>query len=512
MAFEAPPVGSVITDEQKDRKHPDHSEMVEKWQFWRDALECTGGFELDLHRVDRSGTAQETYRNEGKTYLVRYSRESQDKFRARAKLAYLPPYVRMRGIEPLVGFLCAKEPVRQGYPSWATNWIEEKNCEGLSFDEHMAQRALPYGMTYGWAPVVIDSDYHEEPTEADRQAKGYKHAQLRMIHSDRLRDWDRNEERNLLGIKYETDLTDWHPLDGHTEFKRIRWITKEGNWYLDEKDENRKENGYEVGFSIPYTWDEAPIAEMKILDGRGLVSGVAPMVYQLFNVLSWLSEVEIGQCFNILCLPAGQKDSAKLGVMMALEIKPEQRIPPQFIAPSAVPMDHLQSQATTLIEQIQEVFGTASIFGASAEAAATLAYRFQPTDRMLRRLFADKVRYELDVMKKLALWEGQEWPEKAHIEVPKTFDTMHVERLLEQMASAFGLGLPPTSKKVGKRKVIEVMDLKGDKEEEKQIEEELEVGVQTANMADADPTEIPPTDLQAPEGPEAPPVPEGPRR
>jgi hypothetical protein len=476
-------------------EHPDREEVVKTLQFCADCHTGGGGFGQQLQRLDVAGNAIDPFNPQSassgyadiadRTYLVRYGREAEGKFISRTHQAYMPPYAKLRVLQPLTGFLTRNPPDRDSYPDFLNPWLDAATVDGLSLDEFLRTEGIPWGLTYpavkgypGGLPVVVDSDQHEAETEADRLAQGAEGPQLRTIHPDRLLDWGVDEEGKLEWIKYETILDVAHPVDGHSEITRIRWITPDGWWYVDLTDENKSDQEVEVvdGDVWPDNFTRAPIATIGFLRGEGIILSIAPLLHRLFNALSEKTEGERAGCFSILAYPSTKEvDALTLGTMNALPYDPESRGVPQFLTPDMAPLEHLETTANNLIQQVQEIGGTASIFGAGAEAAATMAYRFQTTSRFLDSLAADMAKSEYDILECVAMWEGQDLPDDMEAVQNLQFDAVDVERFIaEQVEARDGGFLTPTAKKVQSQKVIEVFDLWGDSEDREKIEDELD--------------------------------------
>jgi hypothetical protein len=478
-----------------ESEHPNRDLVVKTLQFCADCKTCKGGFSQQLQRLDVAGNAIDPFNPQSakaaypeiaeRTYLVRYGRESEGKFITRVHQAYLEPVVSMRVLQPLTGFLTRNAPERETYPDWFENWLKKATVDGKSWDKWRKTEGIPWGLTYpavggypGGLPVIIDSDTHKAETEADRLAQGAEGPRLRTIHPDRLLDWGVDEDGDLEWIKYETILDIAHPFKGHEEVRRIRWITPGGWCYVDLTDENKSESEVAVvdGDAWPENFDRAPLFSMSFLDGEGIVNAMAPMVHRLFNASSEKTEGERGGCFSVLAYPSAKEvDALTLGTMNALPYDPETHQKPGFITPDMAPLAHLKETCEYIYETVQEIGGTASMFGAGAEAAATLAYRFQTTEELLNTLDGDSAHGEKKAAKIVAMWENQPLPEDLEPTQNLKFDAVDKERFIsEHTETRDGGFLTPTAKKVQSRKVIETFGLWGTDEEKKQIETELD--------------------------------------
>lgn len=484
-----PEPNATIKTEDVNRTHSQYDNYVRMFQFLRDTYQNRGGYELDLQRVQRSGEAIDdwTRGDTETTYLSQYAREHSEKFRARQKQVFCAPYVKLRVIQPLVGFLTTKPPERSGYDQFFLDWLDNATLDGQSFDSWLATEGMPWGLTYGALPIVIDSDYHTAETEAERLEQGAQFAKLRVIHPDRLIDWGRDLSGKLQWIKYETEMDSADPLLGHVTWKRYRWITPEGWFYIDVRDDNKTGDGYRVNASglWPSNFTQAPLTELRFLSGEGIVRDVAPLVRRLFNVLSELTESQRGQCFAILRYPSREDlDALTVGVHNVLGFDPDSRHAPEYVAPPTAPMEHLTTWVDTIVQLIQEVGGTSSIFGAGAEAAATLAYRFQVTSKLLSTLSGDAVNFEYDVANIVYQWYGKQMPDDATTVYVSTFDAIDTERFLANVDTAINeIGLPPTAEKIARRRVVNAIIPDRTNDEDEQIEIELQTGTDETTQA-----------------------------
>jgi hypothetical protein len=505
-----PDEGYEIDRVDVERPHPEYSEKAQFLRLFRECYQANGGFAPSVQPVKRDTTAVDDRgeRDEYKTYLVPHAGEDTEDFRDRVQMAYLPNFVKHRVISPLTGFLTDKPPERQGMPPEVEAWQEDCTLDGLDLDTWYGDEGVPYGLVYGTLPVLVDSDPGDFETEADRMAAGAEFAKMRVIHPDAILDWARDKTGRLAAFKYKATLDSWDPIKGHKNLTRYTWILPEGYFWVDDDPMNPLSR-LPVGGSGVWPWvkwktkPQAPVAEVSLLGHESLLQDVAPMVQRLFNGISELTELQRKQAFSILFVPGGKrKDAQKVGTSRFWGLPEEVRQMPQYVAPPAGPFDHYLAFLGWIIQLIQEMGHTASFFGAGAEAAATMAYRFQNTQRFLQRLAKGLVKFEYHLSEIVALWHGTIIPESASINYMQTFDAVDIERFLNWMDVALNnITLPPTAKALVQRRVIHRILPDRTEREDADIETELELGVETETQADATREEMlvqPPQGLEVP--------------
>jgi len=533
-----PAPGTEVERKKVINTHPEYEKHRLAYRLYRDCLEADGGFAPVLKRIRKDQTEMDARgyleavekSGEVETYLVPYAREHAEDFKDRLEQAHLPNFVKHRGISPLSGFLCEKKPDRQHHPTEFEDFCKEATTDGAEYDNWMADEGIPYGMAYGTFPMVIDSDPHSAQTEDERMKQGAEFAKMRAIHPDNMLDWFRDKNGKLQSIKYLAKVDIGNIQDGHKIIDRYCYVTPEGWWTVDDvKDPGVSQNMLQVGASDEWPWAKtgedakpvldkngkpikrAPLVELRFFNGQSLLHDIVHTVKRFFNMLSEDGDLERKQ---IPIFYAPQDDSGQGGTAKAYGLSnwwpvPEGGVPPGWASPDSGCLTHYVKFIEVFVEWIQEMLGTASIFSSGAEAAATLAYRFQCTEKMLKRMAASLERFELDVAEVVMLWHGQALSEEITTKYTHSFDVVAAERFLDQATRLKqDVGTVPTGAAEIEKRAFELV--MGEVEEETWEKMKLEWGLKVEEAAnpDAEPDEvagasddvIPPAKVEVPGG------------
>lgn len=534
MPFEIPEVGSLIRRDKVEAQHPQYARKARLYRLYRACYELSGGFEGIIRELYKN-TSLKTGRdvaNKEETYLIPHPREDVEDFLDRLEQVYLPNFVKHRVVAPLTGFLTDTTPNRDNHPEWLQKWMENCSIDGQDWDSWRKTKGIPYGLVYGSFPVIIDSDQGQFETEQERLDAGAEFAKLREIHPDNIIDWQCNRTGHYSAIKYVADIDTWDPIDGHQFSKRYTWILPEGYFWVDDTvDPSLATNIYDPSSGAPISMDHtpqaeaqnllrvagsgvwpwigmnlpqrAPICEFRFFNGQSILHDIAPLVKRWFNLESEKTELERKGCFSILFVPDGDKGDAKVVGSTSFWAISENAKIPAYVTPPMEPVQHLSEEGDRICQWILELGGTSSFYGASAEAAATMAYRFQTTSNQLETMAGDAIISELDFAEVAGLWHDQNLDDAVSTVIDSTFDAVDLERYLANVDVAKNkIGLPPTAEKIAKRRVITKLFDDLSKEEADQIEMELEEEMLKKEQIEIEATQQIPT----PEGME---IPEG---
>lgn len=502
-----PSKGTKIKREKVITEHPEYKSRVWDYRLYRDCLEAGGGFAPLLKRIkknvqedDARAYLEAVEAQEGiVTYLVPHGREHAEDFKDRLQLAYLPNFVKQHGIIPLCGFLTSNKPERTNHPPEFDKWRENATIEGLEYDVWRSDIGMPYGMCYGKLPAIIDSDPHIAETEEERIQMGAEFAKLRVVHPDNIIDWRTGKGGRLVAIKYKAQVDSQKTLlDEHKLTDRYCYVTPEGwFWVDDEKGTGRPSDELTVGDSGVWPWfgkdlpQRSPIVELSFFDGVSLLKDLAPAVVTWFNMLSELRELQRKQ-IPVFYAPESEAEQQSAATTKAVSTSAYWGVPfdcqvtPGFASPDAVCLNHYMAGIQLIAQWFDDILGTASVFGAQAEAAATLAYRFQITERKLQQMAASVERFELDVAEVVMLWHGKRLSDKITTKSTNSFDAVAVERFLEQLARMFGeIGpFPPIANMLMRKRAFSLVIPEVPEELREDLEKEWELSVEEESNAD----------------------------
>jgi hypothetical protein len=497
------------------------------YRLYRQCYEGSGGFAPKLKRIDKGG-AEQTARaylaavaqdESFETYLVPHGREHAEDFKDRLEQSHIFNVVKHRGIQPLTGFLCDQEPDRQNHPTEFEAWRDNATVDDLGFDAWKAEEGIPYGQVYGSFPCVIDSDPHTATNEQERLNQGADTAKLRVIHPDNIIDWRLGRGGHLEAIKYKAVVEDSDLFKGHESVDRYVYVTPLGWMWVDDPKDQPHATDLKVGGSGVWPWvgnpslvQRAPIVELKFFNGESGLKDIAPPYKRLFNMISECGELERKQPPVFYAHEEGSEEPkpgevTTIGASNWHPCADSAPFPPGFASPDSTCLDHYLKNIEIYADRIVEMFGTASIFGASAEAAATLAYRFQTTEKKLKAMAASLGRFENDCAEVVMLWRLKALDDKISTEYTASFDAVAVERLLAQISQLkTEIGpLPPTAQMLLEKRAFNAVMPDVPEEEQENLKKEWELSVEEkahADETDPDAAEdvIPPATVPVPKG------------
>lgn len=482
-----------------ERKRSDYDAECEWHSFLLDSYTGAGGYQGSIRQplVGWWGAAAERYardtlqRNDApfrqRTYLDRYPREDEEKFKARLEVAHLWNYVGPLTDLKLSYFL-RKGINYQNQPPDISAWREDVDGHGASWDELRPLVAL-LAATLGWCPVLLDMD-PAMPGESVAQARERGAGRPRAIPlvPSNLVDWSHDGYR-FAWAKVRTDHVEQTGWDAEPErvcTYRI-WSPTTVATYEVREPEGRERYVRDLGES-PHPFGEVPIAIFRHapLPGdriRGLPMHAAPARAQkrLYNLLSELDEHMRSQVFAVLVLARKGENGGEitLGVDNALTLDPEASQKHYYMSPdSGVAATYEKRIESTISEGI---YRPARVEYARATASAVSgvarAYEFAQTNRAIADFASEWARGE-ERMDRLA-WAGMGRDPRAlesySAQAPQDFGVEDLAAELERTIMAVSeAGLGPTMVKRLRLRLAEHLDPQMPPDVRKVVESELD--------------------------------------
>ena len=428
------------------------------------------------------------------TYLDRYPREDENKFRRRLQIAHYPNY-----IQPLtdlkISFMMRKGLMVDDRPDPLEEWREDVDGRGTTWDEVLPGVVLRTA-TLGWSPVLIDmppapASIDGTPaimTRATADALGLRPTLVPLFPAN-LTDYQLDEDGDFVWAKIRTDYrSQENPFDDPKE------ITRYTIWYRDRYEQ------YEVVTAAgsraatatsqaPHSFGAVPIAIMQhkpMIDDP--VKGI-PMHGQesvearrLFNLHSELDEQMRSQVFAVLVLAMGideAKRQVTIGTDNAVLLDPMATREHYFMSP---PPTVAAAYETRIESSIQEIYRQARVEftrpQASRQATSGIARKFEfaQTDRALG-IFAKQVaRFEehVDSLVGTVLGVTPEKLEQQRITAPESFDVEDLQTDLQLAIDAITLlTVGPTAETLLRTRVVDQLLPNLSQEDREQIDEEL---------------------------------------
>lgn len=465
-------------------------------RFMLDAYTGGGGFAGRIGCPDAElGSAGAAYPACPDSYLDKYSREDDDKFLRRVRVAHYLNYV-----EPLtdlkVGLALSKPFAVEGLPDEIVAWKSNVDGRGTSWGDARARLAKRAAIV-GWAPTIVDTPPTPDGVKTQAQAR-------------------EQNIRPVLVPLYPALLTEWLYSGGTLEWVKIRNDFCERETFLSD----------EVKFSLVDVWDSAQVARYRLVDGkvagsetiarsggRGIPLTVLrhkeaeddPMIglpmngqvaiesRRLFNLCSALDEALDGSCFPLLVLVDSMgpdTDSAEgggeivIGANNAITLPKDATKQHYYLTP---PAEVFRAFEERIAATVREMFRMARVefvrpAGSQNESGIARKHAFMQTNSAVG-----------DFAKRIAAWEQATYVEvgralgmsedvlnKIRVVAPEDFDVEDIEASIKRLESAFKLKLGPLFEAIMKKRIVQEMAPNLEDKDRAAVEQEID------DMADDD--------------------------
>lgn len=451
-------------------------------KFLLDAYTGTGGFAGKIKQPARGylGWAAEIYGTgtaasaagvaSFDTYLDRYPREDSPKFARRIEVAHYPGYVEAI-VDLLLSYVLKREMAREGIPKQITDWAQDVDGSGTSWDEMLENTLIPRAALLGWIPLLIDADATPEGT-TKAQTQGSRVRALPLFPANLL-DWETDESGHFVWAKVRLDYTKRDgPLgDERKEQHYHLWsrttvrkfvVVDDGRGQRVESDGGEQPNPF--GFVPLSIWRHKPSPDDAVR-GLGMVDGIASQVRRLFNLLSELDEHMRQQVFALLQVPQSPNATGgtelQLGTDNALPLPHESKHEYKYIAPPASVADTYETRIAATVDEIYRLARSENDRGkaVSSTSGVARAYEFEKTNRRLGDFAKQLARAERRTYHVLGRVMGLDDKalEGTMVTAPTDFKVEDLATALENATQAITLGIGGTAEARIKQRVVDKM-------------------------------------------------------
>lgn len=444
------------------RKRRDFETEATWHKFLIDACYGTGGFSGRIAPPEISvlGWAAKLYEQytAAPSYLDKFARESDEKFKSRATVVsyrnYVGPFV-----ELIVGFVNKYKMTRTEEGEPLIEWLDDADGNGTTWDTLLSETIRPTAARLGYCPVQFDMP----DTLATAETEEMSLAQREELRTDvkpraiplfpiNLLDWECDDRGAFVWAKIRTD----HDVRTSAMYESIR-EERYSIWYRDRVEKYVIRKGTNVSEAVEgpetvnHTWGAVPIVVFRgeptpgeRVRGRSIVSDAAVEARTHFNVSSEKRDHERGQVFAILGIPVSSvKDdigTLLVGNHNAVKIPMAANMPLHYVAP---PGSVAAALETSLAASVKEMYRISRIeYDAPTRAdtsGVARAYQFEQTNSRLRALAGGWARSEQEALRLVAKALGDSTSEKMTVTPPSDFsvddlatDLANVAAVLEQ--------------------------------------------------------------------------------
>ena len=366
-------------------------------------------------------------------YLVKYPRETEEKYERRKKLAVYPNYIK-KIVDTYVGALFRVEPVRD----FGTNTEYEEFCKnvdlrGTDIDDFMRNIAK-LTLIYGTVFVIVDKPRANVLTRAhEKEAKISPYATIRLPTQVQNIEIDEYGRIQKIVFREVETVREFYP----------------GSWRVKTRNEVIEGN---------FPFDEIPIVAVSwtdpILPGDPIVPpfiyDMARIAKDLYNAISELREILRNATFPILTLPVPDATIAEkmreivIGTENFIAYYPEKGGKVDFIAPPETPAKVYLEYIQLLIDTLYSLANLEMVKGTQTQkSGVALEFEFQNLNNLLSQIAQNLEQAEYQIANFVARWHGKKGFEGSII-YEKDFSYRDVERELKKAFDALSLNISQT--------------------------------------------------------------------
>lgn len=474
----------------------DRYEAERTWhRFLIEAYEGSGGFAGSVKppRFPFWGPQAEMYAPPGallldkrgvfapETYLDRFSREDEEKFKSRIAVAHYLNFV-----QPLTDLKLSyifRKPFHRNekaFPKSLLEWMKNVDGSRLTFDEVRRGIGLRAALL-GWTPVQIDLPLgpRDHSGRAVKLSKAQAHKaglrpRLLPLMPANLLDYECGDDNTFDWAKVRIDTCMRNSWNGQkTRIERYTiWSRDQAEIYEVRTLEPAPWSGgvsqdpvitgangdpkyptiveHKFGRVPIVIYQHRPCPEDSIR-GLPMHAGVAMENKRLFNIDSELDEHTRGQVFAVLVYvtdDASRKSEIVIGADNALPLPSDAKNTHQFIAPPATVAATLQSQRSDSIQSIHRAALIETSRPSSVEVSGvTRQYDFAQTDRGLADFAMQIVKGDHDLLQVVGAGLGLDPDEVAEAKFtpPESYDVRALNEEIKNTVDALAIGLAPTA-------------------------------------------------------------------
>ncbi|MRJ06244.1 MAG: hypothetical protein C6I01_01830 [Epsilonproteobacteria bacterium] len=342
----------------------DFFEAVEKWEKVIDAYYISGGFY-------------------NKSYLQKFPRETDEKFRDRKSIATLEVGI-AKDVNRYIGYLFKKLPTREtGGSEIALEIMLDADRRGNSIDVFMQNFAVNaklrgVGLVLVDMPIDIPSNYKNQ---IEQRALPF----FQFIPPEKIIEYELNEKGGFKRIKWEEE---YEPVGGiYTSPQTIWKEFDEMGWriYQPETDKPIKEGTHGLG--------ECPVLIFSEDGGFptiGEFTEIGELAVKHFNLTSQLDDILRQQTFPLLTINTDVISGVEIAISTNNALKYGKGFErPGFIAPPPAPAEILQNRIQRIEDKIKDITYNIET-NRSQESGIALELKFQGLNSSLSK-FANKL-------------------------------------------------------------------------------------------------------------------------
>jgi hypothetical protein len=398
-----------------EQQHPDHAALRSVWDHAIDAWDGVGGYMpwLDNTGNGAFGAISSYAGRPPRSYIDQHPRESAQKYARRVRGAVYTNVSRSVG-ETILGFLLRRPPSRDGGSDAVRRFLADADGHGTPWQDMLRRRIAPRTLLFGTCPILVDRPQVTGRSRADTESAGAS-TYCVPLYPQTLCDWETDDD----GIFEQAKLLDERT---HADAKWQRAIEKQARvwtrgtwqvWTLQDAAGSMprliEEGEHPLGV-VPLVLASFSDSMRASILGTTFMSTVIEVGRKLYNYQSELDDHLRNQVFAIVCIPTdGDPGAVKLGTDNGMRCAVVGNMPAILAPPASV----AETMFHALDRMRDEAYAAAKLGFALAtkqqpESGLARSYEFQATSRQINAFAASMRRAEMDVLRLVCLWEGED--------------------------------------------------------------------------------------------------------
>lgn len=401
-----------------------------RYQFIAHALEADGPFRPIVSK-DADGIPLST----GKSYLVRYPRESAEKYANRNEVAFYASPL-SQACNRFIGYLATKAPQRKLPNQLYSAMADDIDGRGNAIDVFWRNFAIN-AKARGAMLLLVDMPRSMPGNLADQMAQRVA-PYWTAIAPELVTDFELGEDGKFNFVEFSGTFSE----DGKTT--KCTWRFDRQSWLAIDVEKKILGEG-------PIPIGECPViifTESGQFPSYGSFSAIADLSKRLFNMESELDEILRNQTFSILALqvPDNATETAKISAAQTAgeTISTSNLLmytgsAPSFVAPSNGPADAYQARIASLREQVNEIGLNVATVNAQ-ESGIAMQMRFAQINGELARFSAG-----MEDLERRAWYLSQQWlglQAEAEVSWPRDFNLADIVAELQILAEMRANNMP----------------------------------------------------------------------
>jgi hypothetical protein len=401
-----------------------------RYQFIAHALEADGPFRPVVSK-DADGLPLST----GLSYLVRYPRESAEKYANRNEVAfYASPLA--QACNRFVGYLATKAPQRTLSNTLYDVMADDIDGRGNAIDVFWRNFAIN-AKARGAMLLLVDMPRSMPSSLADQVAQRAA-PYWTAIAPELVTDFTLGEDGKFNFVEFSGTYS-----EGDKSTKCTWHFDRQGWFAIDVEKRTLGEGTFSIG--------ECPViifSESGHFPSYGSFSAIADLSKRLFNMESELDEILRNQTFSILALqvPDNATETAKINAAQTAgeTISTSNLLmytgsAPAFVAPSNGPAEAYAARIASIREQVNEIGLNVATVNAQ-ESGIAMQMRFAQINGELARFAAGMEDLERRAWHLTKMWLGMQTA--AEVSWPRDFNLADITAELQILAEMRANNMP----------------------------------------------------------------------